>query len=104
MEKTRLEMLEQFVKDSPQDTFCWYGLAMEYKSLGRLDEAVQTLRKLVAMDPDYSAAYLQLGHLLLDSDTAEARSILQAGIEAARRKGEWKNLNEMEAALSGMAD
>ena len=99
MEKTRLEMLEQFVKDSPEDSFCWYGLALEYQSLGRVDDAVQTLRKLVKMDPDYSSAYLQLGILLRDSNPKEAKTVFQEGVQAAQRKGEWKNKNEMAGAL-----
>lgn len=99
MERTRLEMLEQFVKDSPKDSFCWYGLALEYKSLGRIDEAVQTLKRLVEMDPDYSSAFLQLGNLLRDSSPSEAKAIFQRGVQAAQRKGEWKNKSEMEAAL-----
>ena len=37
MTKSRLETLEEFVRERPTDAFAHYGLAMEYLNAGRPD-------------------------------------------------------------------
>jgi tetratricopeptide (TPR) repeat protein len=96
----RLTKLQDLLKDNPQDRFAHYGLAMEYARLGQLDEAVRQFRALVAMDPDYVAAYLQAGQTLEKlGRTEEAKAVYRQGIEAARRREETRAQEELEAAL-----
>jgi tetratricopeptide (TPR) repeat protein len=96
----RLTKLKDLLKDNPQDRFACYGLAMEYARLGQLDEAVRQFRALVAMDADYVAAYLQAGQTLEKlGRTEEAKEVYRQGIEAARRRGETRAQEELEAAL-----
>ena len=100
MAGTRLETLKSLVEQQPADSFLRYGLAMEYRNSGDLEAAMQEFLRLLAADPDYSAAYFhgaqtmeRLGRL------NEARELYQAGIEVTTRKGDLKTRNEMQAAL-----
>lgn len=105
MEKTRLEILMQFVEKSPKDTFARYGLAMEYARLGEHDKAIENFRKLWESNPDYAAAYFQAGQLLSRiGQKEEAGRILGEGIQAASRIGDQHAKSEMEAALAELGN
>ncbi|MBI3658567.1 MAG: hypothetical protein HY232_19360 [Acidobacteria bacterium] len=53
MSGSRLQMLEDFVKRDPRDSFSRYGLAMEYINMKRYEEGIVLFRMLVAQDPEY---------------------------------------------------
>jgi len=97
----RLAFLEQHVASGAADSFALYGLGMEYRKEGRVDDAVATFVKLRDKDADYLPMYLMAGQVLTDaSRTEEARAWLDAGAEVARRKGDGKTLGEIESALA----
>jgi tetratricopeptide (TPR) repeat protein len=101
MSSKRLAVLEKMTAAGSADPFAWYGLALEYKSLGRTDDAVATFGKLRALDPGYVAQYLMCGTLLVDlGRAAEARDWLTAGVAAARAKGDSHALSEIDDALA----
>ncbi|MFQ5816408.1 MAG: tetratricopeptide repeat protein [Terriglobia bacterium] len=100
MTKSRLEMLEESARTNPHDAFVRYGLAMEYASQGRSDDAVATFRQLIENKSDYTAAYYQAGVLLARlNHVAEARTMFERGIEAATRTVDWHTKGELEMAL-----
>lgn len=104
MTQSRLEMLEAFTRQRPTDSFSHYGLAMEYASTGRHDEALATFQKLLAFNPDYTAAYFHAGQLLARlGRVAEAREMLQRGVEVAARNGDFHTQSELEQALHDLA-
>jgi len=97
----RLAVLEKMTGSGSKDPFAWYGLALEYKSLGRMDDAVATFGKLRAIDPAYVPQYLMCGSLLIElGRPAEARTWLTEGAAAARAKGDGHALSEIEDALA----
>ncbi|HEY6726892.1 MAG TPA: tetratricopeptide repeat protein [Polyangiaceae bacterium] len=97
----RLEMLEKLTSSGQAEAFAWYGLAMEYRKLGRVDEALATFRTLRSNDPEYIAMYLMAGQMLLESSrAADAREWLEQGITIAQKRGDFKALGELEDALS----
>jgi predicted Zn-dependent protease len=97
----RLEMLEKLTSSGQAEAFAWYGLAMEYRKLGRFDEALRTFEALRAKDPEYLAMYLMAGQLLLEqSRTSDAREWLEQGIAIAQKRGDFKAVGELEDALS----
>ena len=51
----RLEFLLKMTSSGNEDPFVWYGLAMEYRSLGRFDEALATFEALRGADPGLRA-------------------------------------------------
>jgi tetratricopeptide (TPR) repeat protein len=98
----RLAVLEKMTAGGSTDPFAWYGLALEYKGLGRHDDAVATFERLRTIDPGYVPQYLMCGALLLElGRTAEARTWLEQGITTARTKGDTHALSELEGALAG---
>jgi tetratricopeptide (TPR) repeat protein len=97
----RLAFLEQHVGAGGADSFAYYGLGMEYRKEGRIDDAIATFGKLREKDPDYLALYLMAGQTLIDANrSVEARPWLESGIEIATRKGDGKTLGELESALA----
>jgi len=103
MEKSRLQMLQEFVEQRPTDAFAHYGLAMEYVNAGREEDALATFNRLLDFKPDYTAAYYQAGVLLRKLNRAqEARKMLRAGMEVAARNGDLHSRGEMEEALHSL--
>ncbi len=101
LQKTRRQLLEEFVAAKPNDAFARYGLAMECSNTGDHAAAIEHFRQLLVSHPEYVAGYFHFGQLLARmSRVAEAREILSAGIAAARRAGNEHAGSEMEAALS----
>lgn len=99
----RLAVLEKMTAVPNADPFAWYGLAMEYRSLGRLDEALRTFETLRERSPDYVAMYLMAGQVLVEQGKRdEARGWVTQGIEAARKKGDTHAVGELEGLLGGL--
>lgn len=100
MAADRLEVLLNMVAQNPTDSFSRYGLAMEYAARGNLEKAVEEFRQLLAVNPNYSAAYYHAGQALEKLGNLEdAREIYQRGIEAATRTGDLHTRSELQAAL-----
>lgn len=96
----RLLMLESLVASGSADPFAWYGLGMEYRRAGRLEDALETFGKLRQRNPDYLPVYLMAGQALLDGRRpTEAREWLEAGIALARTQNAAHALGELESAL-----
>src|SRR6266478_5327767 len=102
--KTRRQMLEEFVAKKPDDAFSRYGLAMECMNSGDPAAADTHFRALLERNADYVPAYLMYGQLLArESRTAEAKQILLTGIAAASKKGDQHASSEMEALLNELS-
>jgi len=100
MAENRLEALQAMVAERPEDSFLRYGLAMEYRNAGDLEAALAEFRRVIARNPEYSAAYYHGGQTLERlGREEEARAIYRSGIEAAARKGDRKTRDELQAAL-----
>ncbi len=100
-QKTRRQRLEEFVAAKPSDAFSRYGLAVECMHLGDAPVAEEHFRKLIETNPDYVAAYQQLGQLLIRLGRSdEARGVLSSGMAVAQKKGDQHARSEMEALLS----
>jgi predicted Zn-dependent protease len=101
----RLAYLEKVTREGSTEPMAWYGLALEYRTLERWDEALQTFTTLRTNHPDYVAAYLMCGQMLEKlARKDEARGWLEAGIEAAKKKRDTHALGELESALAGLGD
>ena len=103
VESDRLKALLAMAERDPSKAFTWYGIAMEYRSLGRVDDAVATFKKLIGLDPKYVPAYHQLGVMLKDAGREdEARPILREGITMAERVGNGHAAGEMTEVLENL--
>lgn len=100
MSASRLDLLKNLVAQNPSDSFARYGLAMEWARSGNLEQAVEEYRGLLALNPDYAAAYFHGGQTLAQlGRIEEARALYRQGIEATTRIGDLHTRSEIEAAL-----
>ncbi len=100
MKMDRLEILRGMVAQNPGDSFARYGLAMEYARAGDLETAVKEFRGLLAINPNYPAAYYHGGQTLEKLGRIdEARELYQQGIEASTRAGDLHTRSEIQAVL-----
>jgi hypothetical protein len=68
-------------------------------------EARGEFETLMRDHPDYTAAYLHAGNVLLElGERAEARAVFERGIEACRRRGDGHAMSELAGALSSFED
>ncbi len=99
----RLAYLEKITSEGSADPFAWYGLALEYKTLGRVDDALRTFASLRSQNPDYVPMFLMCGQMLADAGRPEAREWLEAGVKVATAKRDSHALGELEAALDSLS-
>jgi len=103
-EPTRLEMLSQYLEQNPGDAFARYGLAMEYSKAGEMEQALAQFNKLLELHPDYTNGYFMAAQTLERAGrTAEAKALLERGIDAARRTGNKHALSEMTGMLEELS-
>lgn len=101
LQKTRRQILEDFVAQKPADAFARYGLALECVKLGDSSAAAAHFDELLATNPDYIAGYYQFGQLLGELGRLdEARKLLSDGIVVAQKAGDVHARDEMQAALT----
>lgn len=104
MSQTRIDAFTAMTQTQPDNEMIWYGLASEYSKLARWAEAIDALRNVIRLKPDYTAAYQMLGSALLQEGQPEAaRQIWIEGIAVADRTGAWKARQHMEGLLAGVA-
>ncbi len=102
---TRLEALEMMVSKEPNDPFPYYGLALEYRSAGRLADCLAGFAKLQAKFPDYVPMYLMAAQVSQElALTADARRWCTDGIAAAQRKRDGHALGELESLLGSLPE
>lgn len=78
-------LLDEAVRNAPQDYDLLYDLAMLAEKLGRAEEMERVLRRIMAEKPDYHHAYNALGYFLADRNMRlpEARALIQKALDAA---------------------
>lgn len=105
MTQSRIEIFEAMARSQPDDVMVWYGLGSEYFKLEEWAKAANALRRVVEINPDYTAAYQMLGTALVNQGAvAEAREAWTEGIRTAERTGAWKARQHMEGLLAGAVD
>lgn len=97
---TVVENLEALLAKGTDNALLRFGLANEYLKLGQLEQAIGHLRKAVAHDSKYSAAWKRLGKALADAGhSAEAVHAYEDGIRVAEEKGDIQAAKEMRVFL-----
>ena len=100
----RIATFKSFIARTPDDPFPRYGLAMEHKGRGELDQAWVCFADLLEKFPDYVATYLMAGGTLAALGRVdEAADIYRRGVAAAGRKGDSHAKGELETALAELA-
>jgi predicted Zn-dependent protease len=99
----RLAFLQKITSEGSKDPMAFYGLAMEYRTLGRHEEALAAFKTLRESHPGYVAMYLMCGQMLEAMNRREeARTWYDEGILRARQAGNEHAAGELEAALAAL--
>ena len=99
----RLDFLQNMTASGKADSFTWYALALEYKGLARVEDALSTFQQLRERDQDYVPMYLMCGTMLVEANRRDdAKEWLLAGLAAARKKGDSHAAGEIEGVLASL--
>ena len=96
----RIDMLLAMLEKEPDDIFLNYALGTEY--VGELDvvQAEFQFKKVLQMEPNYIAAYYQLGKLFESQlKNTEALEFFKVGLEKAKIAKNNKAINEFGEAI-----
>lgn len=97
---SKLKKLEKLLAAEPDDEFLLYAIGMEHKNLSNWQLSEDFFLRLIRRNPSHAYAYYQLGQVrLLRGDSVQARQAMVEGLEAARRSGDAKAANELQAAM-----
>jgi predicted Zn-dependent protease len=95
-----VEGLEAMLARGQDSALLRYSLGNEYLKASAHDKAIEHLRKAVALDPKYSAAWKLLGHACADAGrNDEAIKAYEEGIRVAELKGDIQAAREMTVFL-----
>ena len=99
--QSRLDALKAMAEKKPGDAMIQYGLGTEYRKAGDLAAASEAFKATVKINPDYTAAWQELGSVLAEmNDRDEAIRVLREGVETADRTGAWKAREHMKRVLA----
>lgn len=97
---TRFDILKSMVAQDPANIMARYGLAMEYKNQSDFDQSVREFEALLAINPDYAAAYFHGGQAFEKAGKLEeARSMYERGVAVTTRIGDMHTRSELQVAL-----
>jgi tetratricopeptide (TPR) repeat protein len=100
MSNSRLDALKAMAEKKPDDAMIQYGLGSEYKKAGDKAGAAEAFRAVIRANPEYTAAYQELGSLLVElGQSDEAKQVLEQGTAVADRMGAWKPREHMKRLL-----
>jgi len=100
----RIEQLEQFVKDEPQDPFNIYALALEYQKFD-IPKALALFEQLMILHSNYVPTYYHLAKLQeINGDVAAALKTFKSGMMVAQEVGDQKALRELKSALDELEE
>lgn len=108
MQVNRLEKLQEFLKNEPDDEFLLYALATEYLRLNQADLALNYYERLVNDHPKYVGTYYHLGKLYEALNRKDnAIKTYEDGMKIARELRDNHAFSELQSVyneLTGFGD
>ena len=97
---SRKDQVLEMLKAEPNDVFLNYALAVEFESLGLLEESAKQFLRTLEIKPDNFACYYQLGRVN-EKMKHEKRALeyFKKGLEIASEKNDKKAINEFNEAI-----
>ena len=97
---SRIEHIQEMLKDDPNDSFLNYGLALEYAKINDVNKAIELIIKLLEQDGNYLGAYYRLGKFYEQTEQKNAAvEIYKSGIVIAQLQNNMKTFRELNEAL-----
>jgi len=104
----RIEQLEEFLRESPQDPFLHYALTMEYLKGEDTEKTRNGFENMLVNFPDYVGSYYHYGKFLEKlGEPAKAEEVYKEGILVATKIRNHHAKGELLGALNmllGMDD
>ncbi|HLS38504.1 MAG TPA: hypothetical protein VK023_09555 [Sphingobacterium bovisgrunnientis] len=104
----RIEQLEEFLRESPQDPFLHYALTMEFLKADDTARARAGFENMLTNFPDYVGSYYHFGKFLEKlGESAKAEEVYKKGILVATKMRNNHAKGELMGALNmllGMDD
>ncbi|MBL7856568.1 MAG: tetratricopeptide repeat protein [Cyclobacteriaceae bacterium] len=95
---SRIQHLQQFLAEDPNDPFNLYALALEYLKHDQ-KKASELFDQLLIEHPDYVPTYYHAGKLFQElRQTEKALLLYETGISKAKKVNDLKALRELQAA------
>ncbi len=99
----KIEKLNSFLKDNPQDSFVQHALALEHIKIGDDETAKKLFEAILQRQENYIGSYYHLAKLLeRQGESAEAISWYEKGMEMAKKAGDNHAYNELQMALEDL--
>ena len=96
----RLEMLDAVIAKGSEDPFVFYARAMEFRSRGEKENALEAFDALAVRFSDYVPTYLMAAQVCGEMENEDgARSWCERGIEKAKAAGDGHAEGELQAFL-----
>ena len=105
MSINRLERLQEFINNEPNDPFLKYALATEYLRLNNPEKALWFFLDLVDKHTDYVGTYYHLGKLYEQmAQSKDALATYEKGIAVAKKIKDQHALNELLGVYNSLQD
>ena len=99
----RIEKLQSFLHNSPQDNFLRHALALEYSKIGDETAARLLFEAILQSSPDYIGSYYHLAKLLERTGEKElAIHWYEQGMAAAKAAKDQHAYNELQGAYEDL--
>lgn len=99
----RIERFKKMAEADPQNELGHFSLARALMDGGQYVSAIESLRRVIAIDASRSKAYQMLGECLIkEGKKGEAVATLTQGVKIADGRGEMLPRNEMVEMLKGL--
>ena len=104
MNRERITVLEQFLKEDPNHPFRLYALALEFKNQDA-KKAQELFDQLLERHPTYLPTYYIAGDFYLEKgDLDRATEILKKGLALAHQQKDLNSIREISAAIQNLED
>lgn len=101
----RINILQEYLKSTPADSFLRHALALEYIKIGDDSEAKKLFESILEEDSAYVGSYYHLAKLLERMEENElAIKWYEKGMAAAKEAGDQHSYNELQAAYEDLVE
>ncbi|MCB0689503.1 MAG: tetratricopeptide repeat protein [Saprospiraceae bacterium] len=101
----RLQTLEVYIKETPNDPFLHFAIAKEYESLGDVEKAVTRYELLMERYPEYVGTYYHAGKMYEKLHQIDrALQCYERGLEQARIAKDRHSASELAEAKESLED